>query len=326
MVLWLSAALAVIAFSLAASVREAADGAGVTLDAAKARLLARGGVERTLMFLNTPPMQEPGVEPPYRPGQMRMLWTMPSGVVLVEIRPESGKLNLNSAPPELMLGVLLAARYPAEVAQRLTAAIINYRTPLPAGAPAAYGYFQQPSAFREAHASFRQVEDLFQVPGIDARVYFGGLERDGAGAFRRPGLRDLFSVHGGVNIYNANSVHPAILAAHGASVAEIGALMELRRLSPILPEMLNSMTMAGMPATRMLQAGPEQTFTVAATARPFLASGGLSSLRRTVGALVRMETRMQGYPPVPVIDRWDEAAPSDLPWPGERPAAAEARR
>jgi general secretion pathway protein K len=328
MVLWLSAALSVIAFALASSVREAAYGAETALESSRAWLLGRGAVERTLMFLSAPPIEEPGIQPPYRPGQMRMFWAFPSGAVMVEIRPESGKLNLNSAPPDLMLAVLAAARYPPEQARQLVAAIVAWRTPPSAGTPLDYSYFLTPSAFRMAGASFQRVEDLFQVPGVNAQIYFGGLERQGSETVRRPGLRDLFSVAGGVGVYNANSVHPAILAAHGASPAEIGLLMELRRAGQILPETLAPITMAGLPANRLLQVGFEMSLTVAATARPVRPAGGLAALRRTVTALVRMETPAPGYPPVPVIERWDDSGGTDLPWPGERigaPAAEERR-
>lgn len=237
-VLWLTAALAIIGLTVASTVRGEVQRVETALDTAKAELLARGAIERMIHFLNNPPIAQPGQIADYRMGQQRMLWNFPGGDVMVELLPESGKLNVNSGTAAQLLSVLLASGYPAGQAQDLTAAIIDWRM-VPAGgvSPMDSYYLSLSPTFQPRHSSFEQIEELLMVRGITSNVYYGGRERvPGGPVVARAGLRDVLSTFGGTNVYDANSAHSAILASTGITPAEVELIVGMRRRVPFTYE------------------------------------------------------------------------------------------
>src|SRR5271163_3464837 len=80
-VLWLSAALAAIAFSVATTVRSETDRVSSSAEGLRASYLAAGSVERAIQWM----MWGPGVRNPdgtarfWQPNQPRMYMTFPSG-------------------------------------------------------------------------------------------------------------------------------------------------------------------------------------------------------------------------------------------------------
>src|ERR1700722_12858223 len=92
-VLWLAAALAAIAFSVATSVRSETDRVASSADGLRAWYLAEGSVERGIQWM----LWGPSVPNRWQPNLPRMTMHYPSGDAIVEMIPESAKLNINTA-------------------------------------------------------------------------------------------------------------------------------------------------------------------------------------------------------------------------------------
>ena len=123
-VLWLSAALAAIAFSAAQTVRAERDRTANLVDGTRAALLAWSGVERGLLYLQWGPgIPLPDGRPRFwAPGLPFLRFSFPSGEALVEIIPESSKMNVNAAPPDFLARLIMALGYPPPLAAKVAAA------------------------------------------------------------------------------------------------------------------------------------------------------------------------------------------------------------
>ena len=289
MVLWLTAALSVIAFSVAQTTRGEVRRAENTLDATRAGFLARAAIERTYGWLRYGYQPAPGQPPLFEPGQQRILHRFPGGDVWVEILPESGKLNVLLAPPEQLLALFLRLRIEPAVAA---------------------SFVQTISTFRASGASLRQIEDLFLLPGINSSLFFGGLDRLPGGVLvDRPGLRDVLSLYGGTTVVDANSARAEVMEVVGVPPAAAAAVVSLRQRMQ-----LQWADIERLELTKLLRVGSDQAYVIRATARPRTASGQLSDFRRTQSALVINEQSFNNYY-VPQIKRWDESSVSETPWP-----------
>jgi general secretion pathway protein K len=309
-VLWLTTALAVIGVALAHAVREDTKRTENLVEGTRAALLAAAGIERTMFFFDFPPLALPGVPVPYTPGQPRMIYRFPGGEVTVDILSESGKLDINSARPEQLLSLFLAAGIAPDRAQALAAAIVEWRR------PAADSSFLMPaSTFWVRHSSFEQIEELLLVPGLAPELYYGFREPlPGGGVAVRPGLRELLSVRGSANAFDINSAHPAVLALTGLSPAEIQWIVDRRRQQPFEAADLTGLMLSTGPATQTLRAGFDGAYLIRSTARPARPDGQLSDYRRTTAAYVVFET-LAGNRQRPVIRQWYDLAS----WTGEAP-------
>ncbi|MCX6594122.1 MAG: hypothetical protein NTZ56_21625 [Acidobacteria bacterium] len=289
MVLWLTAALGVIAFSVAQTVLGEVRRAENTLDAARAGFLARAGIERTYGFLRYGYQPLPNQLPLFEFGQQRILHHFPGGDVWVEILPETGKLSLLSATPDQLLTLLLRIRMePA----------------------AAANFVQTLSTFRTSGASLRQIEELFLFPGMNPSLFYGGLDRLPGGALvERPGLRDVLSLYGGTTMADANSARPEVMETLGVPPPAAMAVVTLRQRFQLRPVDVERLGLS-----KVLRTGPDQAYTIRATARPRTANGQLSDFRRTVSALVVYELDVSNQQ-VPRLKNWDESAVAETPWP-----------
>src|ERR1700734_1174243 len=97
LVLWLTAALSAIAFTLANTVRGEIERSSTDADGLKAYYLAEGAIDRMLVYIESGPsfVGRDG-KPRYQPGQTHVLQLdYPTGVVRAEYIPENSKLNVN---------------------------------------------------------------------------------------------------------------------------------------------------------------------------------------------------------------------------------------
>src|SRR3984893_10734184 len=104
-VLWLSAGLAAIAVSVSSNVRSETDRVSTSGEGLRASYLASGALERGILWLqwgnSAFNSNAPDGLPRCWPYTMRRLpMLFPSGDVLVEVIPESSKLNINRAAPD----------------------------------------------------------------------------------------------------------------------------------------------------------------------------------------------------------------------------------
>src|SRR6476620_6822684 len=96
-VLWLSAALSAIAFSLANTVRGEVERTSTAVDGLRSYYLAQAGIERGILYVeweleNTVPRNVPFR---YSAANPVLPFTFPSGEAVVQVIPETAKLNLN---------------------------------------------------------------------------------------------------------------------------------------------------------------------------------------------------------------------------------------
>jgi len=309
-VLWLSAALAAIAFSLSSTVRGETERASTNVDGARGYYLAAGAIERaSLDFLwsATSP-----AERKIPRGASHVDYDFPGGVARVDIIPETAKLNVNSAPAAQLYRLCVALGLDADRAREIATAIDEWRTPALGLTGIDEYYLSLTPSFRPPHASFQEIEELLLVKGITPDIYYGTWapnEETGAEGTprltQRVGLGDCLSIYGSRGSVDANTAPPPVLAAVGLSPEAIAALVDRRNAGPLLPEQMQSLAQYFGSSANGLRLGGNSIFTFRATARPRLADGRLSDLRRTLAAQVKYMST--GVDPINVL-RWYDAA------------------
>ena len=283
-VLWITAVLSLVAFSVATTVRAETERAGTHRESTRAYYLARAGVERMLLWLQwAPAIPGPGGRPYLLPWQRRVLMPFPEGEVDVEIIPESAKFNLNLATaPELVRLLAALGQNPAQ-AQQTALAIVDWRTPAAPGAGRFDAlYLGANPSFSARHASFESTEELLMVHGVTPELYHGNYVRDAQGRLRPTGgLRDCVSVWSPHELFDAGTVEPAVATAVGNSPAAVSVLVQARQTGPLSPERWAQVTTA-MGGPQRLGIVTGSIVTLRATSRMRLANGQWSDLRRTV--------------------------------------------
>ena len=215
MVLWISAALAAVAFSLANTVRGETDRTSTELDEVRGYYLATGAVDRAAVELLWSVSAQG--ERKIKQGSAWVDYTFPTGVAHVELIPETAKLDVNSVPPDRLVRLLTALGVEPGPAMEITRAIVARR----GGAPAPLSLPPGPS-FPAPGASFQEIEELLSVRGITPELFYGtyvpAQGDPGPGEprlIRRSGLVDCLSVFGSKSQVDANTADPAVLAAIG---------------------------------------------------------------------------------------------------------------
>jgi general secretion pathway protein K len=307
-VLWVSAALAAIAFSLSNTVLGETQRTSTDVDGLRSYYLAVSGLQRAeyeLLWAAQSPDQFK-----IRRESGRVDYTFPSGDVRVEIIPEAAKLNVNEAPPEELYKLMTAIGIEPDRAGQLVAAILDWRGGQAGSAFDQY-YASLTPSFRARHASFEEIEELLSVKGITPELFYGTYvpSTDEAGGSRltpRIGLVDCLSIFGSKDRIDANSAAAPVLAAIGLSPDAINALLERRRAKPLTEPELGSFAAAAGNGAGRLRVGGNSILTLRATARLRLVTGQFSDLRRTVAAQIKY---MPEGAEVPIhILRWYDTA------------------
>jgi general secretion pathway protein K len=287
--LWLAAALTVIAFTVAHTVRGETERATTAGEGVRAYFLATGGVERALLWTlwsgfrnddNTARYWESGIP--------RLTFDFPTGQAIVELVPESSKLNINEAPKDELFRALLYFGVEAPRAAVVAGGIVDWRSPLQAATSFDAFDLAKPSSFLPAHASFQEIEELMLVNGVTPELFYGRAERteNGQMIFHR-GLRESVTVLGHAGGIDVNTAEPGVMAAAGIPPDLIDGLIQRRRVRPFtrpeLPELV-----ARHPSMARLTLGGAKLYTIRSTGRFKLLGGQLSETRRTVEALVKL--------------------------------------
>ena len=314
-VLWLSAALAAIAFSLAITVRGETERASTAVDGLRAYYLARGGVERAALELLWSISQDPTKRliPQY---STQVLYHFASGDVRVELIPEASKLNVNQETPEVLGRLMLALGIDPARASEIVLAIDDWRGKAAEGGLYDGYYSTQTPSFLPPHASFQEIEELLQVKGVTPEIYYGSYVPYGQQTLSGPrplvrssGLADCLSVYGARGPVDVNTANPAVLAAVGVPAGAISAILEHRKTAPFTQQGLNDfMGAMGIPGAALRVEG-NSMLPIRATARLRAANGQLSDLRRTLAVQVKYMTR-EADTPIHYL-RWYDTAWSD---------------
>jgi len=275
-VLWLTAALSAIGLAVAHNVRGETERASTNVDDAKASFIARGAIERALLYTTWG-------QDYYKFGQPWIDFEFPGAHVRVEFIPETSKLSLNSSRPEEIVRLLLALGLPEEQANDIATAIIDWRTPLPPleTSPFDAFYLSRSPSFLPPHSSFQENEELLLVKGITPDLYYG-TSLDGS----RAGLRDCISVFSSGGTFDINTARREVLIAAGLSPADAETIVRSRADHPVTDyKELAAIQQSLGPAGGRLRIGGQTMFTLRATARLLQPDGKLSDMRRSVAAL-----------------------------------------
>ena len=308
-VLWLAAALAAIAFSLAGTVRGEIERTSTSLDGTRAYYLATGALERAVLHMRWGRQyRNPDGSPRfYAPWTQSLRYSFPAGEAVVDITPETAKLNINTASPEDLLRLLAALGADPERARMVTAAILDWRSmPREEGLTDFDRYYLSLApSFRSPHASFQEVEELLLLRGMNPDLFHGWLDRDSQGRLvPRLGLKDCVSAYAGGFAVDVNTAPPAVLAAIGLGELEVNAVLQARAAQPFrTPDELRAMGFHDQVLAR-LTIGGGPVFTLRATARLRLADGQLSDLSRSAGATVYLGG--SGYGSLDPVLRWHD--------------------
>jgi general secretion pathway protein K len=306
-VLWMSAALAAIAFALSSRVRSQTDRTGNSADGLRCSYLASGSVERGIQWMMWGgDYRNSDGSPRYWEYNMpRLHMRYPSGEAVVEMIPESSKLNVNRATPDELYRLLLALTDDPARAQDIASAIMEWRTPAPPGLSLASPNFSGSSTFPPRHASFEEIEDLLLVRGVTPELFYGNFVSDAEGRlYARGGLRDATTVWGAASFYDANTVSPALVESLGNPPAAVAQMIRQRAVKPFrnvaeLPPLGISPAHLGV--------GGNMIWTLRATARLNTSTGTPSDVLRTASATVKLLDRRSFNPPLHILRYYDDA-------------------
>jgi general secretion pathway protein K len=309
-VLWLTAALTAIAFTLANTVRGEVERSSTDADGLKAYYLAAGAIDRTLVYMESgPAFRGPDGKPLFQEDVTRVLQlNYPHGVARVEYIPENSKLNVNMAPPRELSNLLLALGADPIRAQTIVSGILDWRAGTPGGSFSQFDqyYLSLTPSFRARHASLEEIEELLLVRGMTPDLFYGGYTRDAQGRFiPHEGLRDCLSVYGSTGPLDVNTVTPEVMVAVGVAPDTAAAIVALRKIAPIqnVGQLAPFSNGGGMGRLGMI-GGPIAT--LRATAQLRLPNGQLSDVRRTASALIK--TLGEEWDPPFHIMRWYDNA------------------
>ena len=327
-VLWLAAALAAIAFALASTVRSETSRAGGAADGLRASYLASGSVERGIQWMlwgwtgytETNPDGTPRF---WQSNSSRMIMHYASGDAVVDLIPETAKLNINTASLDELVRVTAAVSGDPVLARSIAEGILDWRSPVPNGAsPQDSFYSSLGPTFRARHASFEEIEELLSVRGMTPELFYGNFASDAEGRlYARGGLRDCLSVWGGHGPYDINTASPALMEAIGVAPSAISQILARRYVRPFKD--MGEVQSLGIAAPG-LTVGGNLMWTLRATARLRRPDGSPSDVTRTSAATVKLLDRKQYFQmPLHVLryyeDAWSELAVAP-PGPSAPPA------
>lgn len=297
-VLWLSAALAAISFTVANTVRGETERTSTEIDALRCSYLASASIDRALLYVQWGPKY-------FKPPTPVMHFVYPTGEANVEIIPESSKLNINQGALPDLVGVIEALGVAPERAADIGQAIVDWRTPSPGDSFTQFDqyYLSLKPSFRSRHASFEEIEELSLVRGMTPELFHGRYERSAQGNLVTiGGLKDCLSVYGGVGQFDINTATPALMRGIGISPAAVAGIMARRRVQPFLSPPELATVGDGSPGFNRMSIGQSPVCTLRATARLRLPNGQLSDVQQSASALVRF-LGLEYNPPFHVM-RW----------------------
>ncbi len=263
----MGAALAAIALAVSLKARTEVERTTSAIEATRARFLAAGAAERALNYiiygLNGSPRWPDGRVRFWEPGMPLLRLRFKTGEAVVEMIPESSRINVNEASPQDLTRLNLAMGMPQQAALQLAQAIIDWRAPSPMGlfSPFDAIYLQRNPSFRAPHASVLQIDELMNVAGMTSELFFGGWTRTQDGRLAaRAGLRDCLTVFADAdsNGYDINTTAVPMMVALGAPLQGALAVEQLRSRMPISRASTASGFRIARPGGRPLPAGRRQ--------------------------------------------------------------------
>ena len=289
-VLWLTAALSAIAFTVARTVRAETERTSTDIDALRTYYLATGSIDRALLWIEWGPHRDANDKARFFENPMPILrFPYPTGEAITEIIPETAKLNINTATGLEFTALAMILGAGPDQAQAIAQGILDWRSGTPGGSFTEFDryYMTLTPSFRAAHASFQQIEELLLVRGVTPALFYGSYTPDAQGRLvPHAGLRDCLSVYGAAGVLDVNTVEPAVMQAIGLAPEAAAGIVAMRNAMPIRDMGQLSAFNSG-PGFGRLGMVPASIATLRATARLRLPNGQMSDLRRSVSAMVK---------------------------------------
>jgi general secretion pathway protein K len=210
-VLWILAALAALAMTYGVYVNATAFALADYDVRLQAQELAMAGVELAVYRLTENPQA--------RPAQGRFAFRLGNAAVAVDFRSESGRIDLNFAPWQLLVGLFTVLGSEQEAAEDLADRIIAWRTPASGVADGeAFLYRTAGKSYGPRRDPFQHVNELGLVLGMTPNL-----------ANRALPYLTIYSGQAAVNVFNAA---PEVLAAlPGVTSGRIQILLAQRGAS-----------------------------------------------------------------------------------------------
>lgn len=269
LVLWACTLLAVVLGSYAALARTQALQVRYQFAQTQAHYAAEAGVMRAIQAVqDTNPKRRWAADGRDYP------FAFDGARVDVQIVDESGKVDLNAAEPDVLVGLFRAAGMDPAAAQRLAANVVAWRSFLAApgaGQRDRAAYLAAGRHYGPRHGPFATLEEFQQVLGVTPALYAK--------------LAPAITIWSGRAVPDPNSAPPLALAAiPGLDPAQLAAVLAIRRH--------NAQT-GGAPIVGGI--------THSIRARAELPDGA----RATIVATIRLRPDAQGVQPYTVL-RWQE--------------------
>jgi general secretion pathway protein K len=236
------------------------------------------------------------------------MW-FPSGAAMVEVIPESSKLNINRGSPDDLYRVVLVVSGDPDRSRQIVEAILDWRSPAPAPTLFDQYYFTLNPTFRARHTSFQEIEELLLVRGMTPELFYGNYTADESGRlYARGGLRDCLSVWGSTGPFDLNTAGPALMEAMGIP-RDVSTDIVARRQRHALANMQDAAAI-GPIMGRFAIGGGNAIWTLRAAARLRRPDGTFSDVIRTAAATVQIPRRTRpGGPLTPFqVLRWYDDA------------------
>lgn len=250
LVLWLVALLAALIGAFALTARIESMQGRVLSEGTRLQELARAGVEYALVRVADP---EPSTR--WLPDGRAYAWQFAGAAIDVRIVDESGKVDLNQADPPLLAALMQAVGAEREQAERVAAAIVDWRDSDPMtqvnGGAEDPDYAAAGREYGAKDALFESVAEVQQVLGMTPDLYAA--------------LEPYLTLYSGMPVPNADFAPEPVLRAMGL---DPGAQMASRQGTAA--------------ATAQLVGAGSGTYSIDSRAR--LGDGRMATLRATVRA------------------------------------------
>jgi len=211
-VLWILGALAALASIYAIYVVDTAAAFGVHDDRLQAEALVSAGLELTAYQLTATPEA--------RPTQGAFAFRLGRAAAAVEFRSEAARIDLNTAPKELLAGLFVALGVRSDAAEVYADRIVGWRTAAPEGQdPEASAYLTAGLRYPPRGAPFPHVGELWLVLGLPPAL----VER----------VLPFVTVYSGLQQINVADAAPEVLAAlPGMTPGQLHTILVQRQAAP----------------------------------------------------------------------------------------------
>lgn len=222
LVLWMLTLLTVIASSFVFSTREETSLTINMAAQARAEALADAGVHKALYELIARP---PGEPLQWTGNGVPHLWQYQDGNILITIRDEAAKIDINGASILLLKALFIYAGVPEQEADALVDSSSDWRDPdslRSLHGAEADDYVAAGRNYKPANAPFQSIEELRLVLGMSEEIYR-----------RIAGLITVYSGQSGIN--TAIAPREVLLVLPGADPAQVDAFIAAREAALSTP-------------------------------------------------------------------------------------------